>query len=180
MNKKYGVVFIPRARSGDFISLAGNNKVNAVSYCLGEASAPHVTICQFFYDSERISDLWVMLSNQLEQVQMTITFKTYSNVTFGRDLYWISLLPEERGELERLFSIISTYVKPTRTDLYDPHLTLFNYRKSRDFSPELVDGLSISDTFDLVVGEFDEVGQLVQVLTQNPMEHPDLPESKLT
>jgi 2'-5' RNA ligase len=167
MNKKYGVVFIPRAKSGDFISLADNNKSSVVSYCLGEGSAPHVTICQFFYDAERIYDLWEMLSNQLEQLQMTLTFKTYSNVTFGGDIHWVSLLPEEGKELKNLFSIISAYVKPIRSDQYDPHLTLFNYKSLAKDALGLVENINISDEFDLILGEFDEVGQLVRILRKD-------------
>lgn len=172
MKKKYGIALIPKVKIKKFISLACNKATNAVDYCVGDGSFPHVTICQFYYELKNISALWVALCNQLDEFQINLTFKKYSHITFGGDIHWVSLIPEEGNELKNLFSIISTYVKPIRSDQYDPHLTLFNYKSCEKDALDLVESINISDKFDLILGEFDEVGQLVRILRKDPIARP--------
>lgn len=164
--KIYNIAYVPRSTQDLFIKLASSADVTKEGYCLAEDSYPHITICQFNFNSkDDLNLLWEDVCYSIEHLSIQLTFQIVSDITFNDKLYWISLLPMQVDELHRAYEIISKKVEQKRKDKYDPHLTLFNYLK-KDMKKVLnpVDIFPIKDDFDLILGESDEIGQLKNII----------------
>jgi len=160
--KKYNLAFIPKYRINTFISLVSEEGPDTNGYCISHHSIPHITICHFFFDSLLIENVWREILNQIDQTSLRISFSSYSTITFDKNTYWLSLMPNEYEYLKELFKIVSNLIDPIRKDLYDPHLTLFNYaeKDSETTRKMMHKNIFIEDEFNLVLGDCDEIGQL--------------------
>lgn len=164
--KKYNIAFVPKTKSNQINELASNYSNIKHNYCIEENSLPHVTVCQFYLDSEDLSDVWKSVCSKLDLTSIKLTFNSISHITFGSNTYWVSLMPNERELLFSIYGTVSSLVSSIRKDEYDPHMTLFNYKK--ECKDENIDqelrSIVIEDNFDLVVGESDQNGQLVSIV----------------
>jgi 2'-5' RNA ligase len=169
--KKYNIAFIPKSKADEFISLSKLKEKKELTYMLGEGSLPHVTVCQFYLEEDNLEETWREICTNSSYETISLTFKKYSHITFGNDIYWLSLIPEESEELNEIFDYVLKTVTPIRKDKYDPHLTLFNYLKKENPS-ELVENfivhqdINIADEFELIIGECDKVGQLTSIVSR--------------
>ncbi|MBA3537168.1 MAG: hypothetical protein H0T84_11260 [Tatlockia sp.] len=135
------------------------------NYCIGEASLPHITVCQFTVLESLRNEIWENVCHSISDRKITLKLNKFSNITFDGLLYWLSLLPEHNCQLQINFRIISRFVKSLRKDDYDPHLTLFNYYPDKlDISEILKQQIEFVGEFELIIGESDESGQLNNII----------------
>lgn len=167
--KKYNIAFIPKKISKDVINLVQTEDVVSKEYLIGENSIPHVTVCQFYLDEDKLNDVVGSIeANVISSIELR--FKKYSHITFNDRDYWISLLPDYNEELMEVYQTIINYVKPIREDVYDPHLTLFNYNPEESSIAKkkcielLETGIDIKDEFYLAVCDCDEYGQISKII----------------
>ena len=167
--KKYNIALIPKFRVDAFVSLVIKKRSYANGYCIGTNSIPHVTICQFLFDSVFVKNIWYDICSWMNVTTINLSFSRYSNITFDKKIYWISLIPDNLDILRELFQVISEYVTSIREDQYDPHLTLLNYPKMNSpfIQTILNKDVFVEDQFELVLGCCDQLGQLEKILFFN-------------
>jgi len=161
--KKYIIAFVPQKNFNKYNKLS-KKKINIHNYQLGIYSIPHVTIAQFYLEKSRVKDIWLDVCSQIPQKHISLSFKKTSNVSFDGEVFWFSLIPEQITPLKEIHTIVSQIVRSIRTDEYDPHLTLFNYILTNLESKLVQSDIFMRDTFELVLGICDEVGQLRKIL----------------
>ncbi len=161
--KKYIIAFVPKKNFNKYNKLS-KIKINIHNYQLGIYSIPHVTIAQFYLEKFIVKDTWLEICSQIPQKFISLSFKKTSNISFDGEIFWFSLIPEQITLLKEIYTIISQIVEPIRTDDYDPHLTLFNYSSTNLDSKLFKSEIFMRDTFELVLGICDEVGQLRKIL----------------
>ncbi len=162
---RFNIAYVPKQHSEKFVNLANIYKTKIHNYCLGKNSLPHVTISQFIADESQISEIWRTVCSSINDHNISLVFNKFSNISFDRTIFWLSLLPESNEKLIETFDVVLNIVKPTRNDKYDPHLTLFNYLSDKlDVSSSIESRINIEEEFELVLGESDEVGQLKDII----------------
>lgn len=186
MNNRYNIALIPLNKSTQLTAIAESLSFIADKYLLGKESLPHITLCQFTAASSDLPLIWNTVLDNLGQKSISLTLKEFSCITVANES-WVSLLPNNRDDLNEMHTKISSFIKnPIKKiyDYYDPHLTLINttkiaYQKSvallfSQFQP-------ISDTFLLSIGISDQIGQFKKILySHNPEKIKTLtPRSKL-
>lgn len=128
---RFNIAYLPKHQLEKFIRLADSNKTKKHNYCLGKNSLPHVTVTQFIADENELEEIWTNVCSSINEHNISLTFKKFSNISFDGTVSWLSLLPEPNEKLMDTFKIASKIVKPIRMDEYDPHLTLFNYQSDK-------------------------------------------------
>lgn len=162
---KYNLAFIPKFKSKEFISLTEQYTDFHHNYILGKNSIPHVTVCQFYWEKEHLERLYDTVHAISLDYNLELAFKTWSHISFDGVIYWLSLLPEKPEKLHRIFNKVTQFIKPIRSDAYDPHLTLFNYSVSDNDLMQLSDTqFNVQDEFQLVIGHCDDIGQLTKII----------------
>ena len=144
----------------------------AVGYLLGPSSLPHVTVCQFMAEPETLPILIERLGIYKEKnPPLELTGLRFSDKRGDPTLWGVSLSVARTSGLMTLqrfvVSLLDDYgLKPLNgiEDLYTPHLTLARVKhlSLNGFSKDLFK----QDRFELVLGESDQQGQLIQVLTR--------------
>lgn len=158
--KKYNIAYVPKSKPEDFIKLVKDIK-NVENYCIAADSIPHITVCQFYYNPNKIESLWQEICSELLEPTLFLSFRRYSIVSFDNTIFWNAILPDQVEKLKDIFDIISKKVECIRKDDYDPHLTLFNYKNNDIVNKKEI---CIEDTFELILGESDEIGQLKTII----------------
>jgi len=177
--QKYNIALIPSRNPEQFIQHAEELLQNAPSdkYRLGIGSIPHVSLCHFEIESNKIEDIWSMVS-ALELPEIQLSFgekrsKSYTGHPKWGGVCWVSLIP---AHIERLTEIHLEIAKIIKIPLnaafseYDPHLTLFNSHAEELYAhlnnlPQVVPPLE--EEFNVALGLIDEVGQLTEILFCN-------------
>lgn len=162
MFKKYNIAFVPE-NLNQFCELA-QFYPEPYNYYLGKNSIPHITITQFFHSPENIIDIWKKISNTVNQKKIQLIFSEFSNISFDNEIFWFSLIPNQRDFLKEIHKVIFEVTGSIRNDEYDPHLTLFNYLVNARNLPAQVynKDIMIQDNFNLVLGECDSIGQIIK------------------
>lgn len=164
--KRLNIAFIPKKKREEFVILAQQYQL-IHSYCLGKNSIPHVTLCHFYLNENKVPDFWKEVCSKIDIPKIKLTFNKISNISFDGLVYWVSLIPEQNSYLEDIHHMISREVESLRKDKYDPHLTLFNYLKFEsepDFQGLLISNFLFEDEFYLAIGESDNFGQLIRII----------------
>lgn len=160
--KRFNIAYIPKYNSKNFVNLSEKFDPKCYSYQLGENSLPHITICQFMADEDKISQIWSEVCSKISNNSIHLAFSSFSNVSFDKEIFWISIIPAPIQPLVETFHIVSKIVKPIRNDTFDPHLTLFNYLPGIiNITSE--ENLNIDEEFELILGESDDIGQLKNI-----------------
>ncbi|QDQ40156.1 hypothetical protein E3226_006935 [Legionella geestiana] len=163
---RYNVALIPKNMGGKITSMINCRRECLAGYCLGINSLPHITVSQFYSEPTDIESVWQKICEKVENKTLYFTFNKWSNISFDGKINWLSIIPNETLEVHALFEKIKPIASPIRQDKYDPHLTLFNYIKDALKIESVIDSndLGFGDEFELVLGESDEIGQLVSVI----------------
>ncbi len=179
MLQKYNIAFIPSSNLEQFIQYAKELSQAASSdkYLLGAESIPHVSLCHFEIASNKIEEVWGMVS-ALELPQLHLTFrekrsKSHTNHLKWGDICWVSLIPDHIERLTEIhFEIAKIIKKPLNTAFskYDPHLTLFN--SHAEASCALLNHVPqvdppLEEKFNVALGLIDDVGQVTKILFYN-------------
>ncbi|HVY53158.1 MAG TPA: 2'-5' RNA ligase family protein [Gammaproteobacteria bacterium] len=165
---QYNIALIPTKKTTYFIELSSYFYEFAHTYQLGEHSFPHVTLCHFEATDDSTSELWEEVSKiNIKPILLRFThlrYKIYGDAKHGSsDLYWVSLIPEQKTLLMELHLQIAQIIqKPLNLafDQYDPHLTLCNSLQK----PNILWNNQIDDEFVLALGKSDTVGQLIKII----------------
>lgn len=163
--KRFNIAYIPKYNSKEFIKLSRSFNPKSYNYNLGENSLPHITICQFLADVSEIGQIWNDVGFKIREYKITLSFNSFSNISFDDKLFWLSIIPEPNQQLIDTFNIVSTIVNPIKKDTFDPHLTLFNYFPEKlilNFPVERE--ISMEEEFELILGESDCSGQLKNII----------------
>lgn len=165
MLKKYNIALVPTTENDSVIKCAQYFSKISDRYQLGENSHPHVTLCQFHADEKEIDELWTQVCELIPEQQIYLEFKEFSCITFDNNIFWVSLMPDQRDILNEMHQIVANAIKSPINKSYDPHMTLINTKDSeyikmaialeKTYSP-------ISDNFVLAIGECDSIGQLTK------------------
>jgi len=171
----YNIALIPQTKSHEFIQLANTFSFLANNYLLGPRSLPHVTLCQFYAETNEIDILWQKVCAALLPSPIELLFTEWSFVTIN-SLFWVSLLPSTRdfrGQVPLMSTLIKQMIKQSAhkwhltPSSYDPHLTLLN-TKQKDYKNTVTslqtNPIHIIDTFQVCLGRSDEVGQLIEIV----------------
>lgn len=179
MLQKYNIAFIPSRNPEQFIQYAEELSQAAPSdkYLLGVGSMPHVSLCHFEIESNKIEDIWGMVS-ALELPELHLTFeekrsKSYAGHPKWGGVCWVSLIPDYMDRLNEIHLEIAKIIKtPLNAAFseYDPHMTLFNSHAEKscallNYAPRLE--LPLEEEFGVALGLIDDVGQLTEILFCN-------------
>jgi 2'-5' RNA ligase len=164
---KYNLALIPMTKADKVIELSRKFLTIADKYLLGKKSLPHVTLYQFEAEKEDIKAVWKHVCDVWEKKSIALEFKEFSCITFDENIYWISLLPDNRDTLYKMHNIIANIIKQPGRKKIDPHMTLINTKNTT--YKKKVDELSglytpIIDIFTLALGKSDDVGQFTKVI----------------
>ncbi len=135
MLQKYNIAFIPSKNKKQFIHYAEalSQDIPSDKYRLGETSIPHVSLCHFEIESNKIVEIWNKI-RALELPDIHLLFgekrsKSYLGHPKWGEVCWVSLIPDHLKDLLKIHlevaQIIKTPLNAAFSD-YDPHLTLFN------------------------------------------------------
>jgi hypothetical protein len=174
--KRYNLAFIPTGNADQFIHYAAqlSQVAPADKYILGGASIPHVSLCHFAIDSQKIESVWEAVK-ELGLPKLHLIFKNRrskiypTHPTWG-GICWISLIPDHIDKLTEIHLKVAAIIKaPLNAAFseYDPHMTLFNSHAEKpctqlNFQPQ-VDS-TLEDEFMVALGLIDNVGQITKVL----------------
>ncbi|OGV41310.1 MAG: hypothetical protein A3F46_03975 [Legionellales bacterium RIFCSPHIGHO2_12_FULL_42_9] len=172
---KFNIALVPIETHRDqFINYATDlSSIKAAEYLLGEGSIPHVSLCQFeAEETEIINVVQKMKALSLLPIQLTFSTqrcKTYPTHPLWGKWSWISLISDQLDQLKSLHLQVAQIVKPINAsfDDYDPHMTLFNscnkeQSSKLNQSPQLK--AALTGEFEIILGELDDVGQVVTIL----------------
>lgn len=168
MSKKYNLALIPIFKNDEVVTLSKKFSDIADKYLLGEKSLPHVTLYQFQAEENEINPIWEQVCGVWEKKPIDLAFNQFSCITFGSDIFWISLLPDNCEILNTMHGLIADILKlPIKKSFY-PHMTLIN-TKDKEYEKKVAK-LSgsykpIADSFILSLGTADDIGQLTEVIT---------------
>jgi len=167
MIKKYNIAFIPISYSNTIINLAKNFAHIADKYLLGEHSLPHVTLYQFTWDGNEISNIWEKITSVFNETHIELTFDEFSCITFDHETYWASLMPNNRDILINLHHLIANILKMPIINTYDPHMTLMS-TKNKEYENDVeklkAQYVPVTDVFVMSLGECDDIGQFKNFL----------------
>ena len=166
---KYNFALTPLHHRQKIIHYAQQLSHLTDQYILGEHSLPHVTLYQCHFDESEIKYRWQNVCQTLEQKLIELSFANVSCTTSNQEVYWISLMPDQRNILTNMHQTIAAVLNlPVKED-YDPHMTLLNTKDPRSLSISEAFKQTYSpiiDTFVLSLGNSDEIGQYTQVIYQ--------------
>lgn len=169
MKKKYNLALIPGSKSDDIIALSQQFSAIADQYFLSDQSLPHITLYQFYVNEAEIVPIWNHVCSVWSEPPLSITLSKFSCITFGNDIFWISLLPNDCKILHKYHSQMAVILQLPIKKTFDPHLTLIN-TKNKAYKKEaalIIDTYkTIADKFILCLGESDDIGQLTRVVYQ--------------
>lgn len=167
MIKKYNIAFIPVSCGAIIIKLAKHFSPIADQYLLGDCSLPHVTLYQFTMDDSEIDNIWERLVSSFNETHIKLTFDEFSCITFDHEIYWTSLMPNNRDVLIKMHHLVANILKMPINITYDPHMTLLN-TKNKEYESEVKklkdQYIPVIDIFTLALGERDAAGQLIKIL----------------
>lgn len=165
--KKYIIAYTPCQNYDTFLGLTYGKISCSEGYCIGENSIPHITLSQFYAEPEALTDIWNSVTRETNHHVIEVNFNEYSYLTFDGRVYWLSLLPSQTEELFEMHNTVSQYVDSIRKDIYDPHLTLFNFLEHSFLTKRetLESDVSIREKFVLSLGECDSFGQLTKIIS---------------
>jgi 2'-5' RNA ligase len=166
---KYNLALTPISHGDEVVKCANQFSSMANTYLLGENSLPHVTLYQFEASERLIEDIWKRVNESWKKDLIELKFEEFSCISFDNEIFWTSLLPNNRENLFKMHALIAELLgKPIKSN-FDPHMTLFNTKNS-DYKNdvELIKSTykPISDTFVLSLGHSDDVGQLSKIICQ--------------
>jgi 2'-5' RNA ligase len=147
--------------SSEFASLHDN-------YLLGQASYPHVTICQFYAEENQVQGLWEKAVGFFNEKSLYLSFKQATTFVINERL-WVQLIPEPHARLQQLHNALAELIKEPlglAREKYSPHLTLANIKKElQEKACAQVAALrvSLADEFVLALGHCDANGQFTEV-----------------
>lgn len=164
---KYNLALTPLSKNNEIINCASLFSHLADTYLLGQNSLPHVTLYQFEAEEEIIGRIWQHILDVWCDKPIQLEFKKFGNVTFDNSLFWISLIPNQGGELHKMHKLIAELLDKPIKNNFDPHMTLLNtknknYEKNIDMLKKSY--IPISDKFVLSLGSRDDAGQLTQII----------------
>lgn len=166
MKSKFNIVLIPITQTPRIVQTAEKISYLADEYLLGKTSFPHVTLYQFWRNGAEIPAIWDKISQLIAYVDLR--FETASYVTFDEEIFWISLMPDQRELLTQLHAEVAAIIDKPIKNTFDPHMTLVNTRnKTCDVAHILQDYEVISDRFVLAIGSCDKVGQVTRIIHRN-------------
>lgn len=164
---KYNIALVPSEKSQEIIELARLFSSISDSYLLGPSSLPHVTLYQFSADAETLDRYISKIKASNIGRSLALRFDEFSCISFDRQIYWASLMPDKVAELNEMHECVADLIGQPVKPNYDPHMTLMNTRQ-RDYESlvELVKcGYQpISDECILTIGESDAVGQYLRLI----------------
>lgn len=167
MAEKYNLALMPQTKSDEFVCYAQKFSHIADKYLLGVNSLPHITLYQFEAGEKDITAIWVRVCQEWKEKSIDLEFNNFSCITFDNDVYWVSILPNNRDILLKMHIQIASIISLPIKNTFDPHLTLIN-SKNKDYEKE-VTKLSafyspIIDKFTLTLGRSDNIGQLTEIV----------------
>jgi hypothetical protein len=179
MLQKYNIVFTPDQNLKQFIQYAEklSQDIPPDKYLLGVNSIPHVSLCQFELESDRIEDVWGKVI-ALKPPALRMTFaerrsKSYPGHPKWGGVCWVSLMPDHIDQLTKIHLEIANIIKkPLNAAFseYDPHLTLFNSlaEESCAFLNRMpkVDP-PLAEDFNVALGLIDDLGQVTEILVKS-------------
>lgn len=181
--QRYNIAFVPSREPQQFIQYAEELSQAAPSdkYRLGVGSIPHVSLCHFEIEDNKIEDIWDMV-DALGLPMLHLTFeekrsKLYTGHPKWGGVCWISLIPDHIVQLTEIHLEITKIIKnPLNAAFsdYDPHLTLFNSHAETacvhfNQAPQVTP--SLEDMFSIALGLIDDVGQITKILFCNHKPH---------
>lgn len=140
----YNVALYPQddAFKQECVKLARTNlSQRADSYLLGEGAYPHITLCQFQCQEERLSDIWKKVSKLLEK-PIEISFRHIYISPDRKDpaLVWVGLAVKPTPQLIQLQKDVFDSLhqidinSTTKTNDYFPHITWARCKSKPPFS----------------------------------------------
>jgi hypothetical protein len=177
--QRYNIAFIPSRNPQQFIQYAEELSQAAPSdkYRLGVESIPHVSICHFEFEGNKIEEIWNTVS-ALDFPELHLTFekkrsKLYTAHPKWGGVYWVSLIPNHIVQLTEIHLEITKIIKePLNAAFsdYDPHLTLFNSHAETacvhfNHAPQV--NPPLEDAFNIALGLIDDAGQITEILFCN-------------
>lgn len=167
--QKYNLALIPEQKSEEVIQFAERFAGLQHQYLLGKNSLPHVTLYQFYCKENEIENISKEVAKRWHEPPIYLAFHGFSCLTFHNEVYWVSLMPNERDKLHKMHALIADIIKHPIKDNFDPHMTLLNCAsKNEDAKIQTIfkSYQLIKDSFVLVLGKSDKVGQLTEILHQ--------------
>lgn len=166
MKKKYNLALIPQTISDKVIACAQPLGDIKDTYILGKNSLPHVTLYHFWWEEDEIESLWKNVCKIWHEKAIHLQFDQFSFLTFYKNIYWISLLPNKMDELHKMHKLIADVIQQPIKEHFDPHMTLLNTKISNEQEVERVSKnySPLADNFILALGACDEVGQLTELI----------------
>lgn len=170
MQQKFNLALIPMIKEKEIIQIAQNFSSMASHYLLGRQALPHVTLYQFRKEATEIKALWHHVCQCWQQPALTLTFDTFSYVTFDQKTYWISLMPNQRETLYHMHALIAELLQLPIKPTFDPHMTLLNTKNQH--AQINIDKIAstyqpIQDQFILALGRSGGMGQLQEIIYRN-------------
>src|SRR6185312_16173512 len=107
MRKKYNLALIPVSKSNEVLVFATQLLHLADNYLLGEESLPHVTLYQFHAEENDIHSIWEKANQGWQYQPLNLVFNEFSCITFDNQIYWVSLLPDNRDILHKMHGYIA-------------------------------------------------------------------------
>jgi hypothetical protein len=142
---------------------------NAEGYLLGPHSDPHITLCQFYTDDERLAFIQDEITALKSKVQPLFTGFSFIQDRQDASFWWAELAVVRAPDLMLLHNKIVFNLKQKNIpcindsgDLYRPHLTLA--RVKTPHLSHLNADLLQDRPFRLAIGYGDEIGQFIDVI----------------
>lgn len=118
-----------------------------------------------FSDENETGQIWNDVCSKAGESGTTLVFNCFSNISFDKKLFWLSIIPDFNQKIIDTFDIVSNVVTSVRHDAFDPHLTLFNYFSDEfNIYPAIDKNIHIEEEFELILGESDKAGQLKNII----------------
>lgn len=167
MIKKYNFALIPISKNAEISLLANKfSYLMAANYLTGASSLPHVTLYQFHAEENDIHFMWEKVIQKWQYAPLNLIFNKLSCITYDKQTYWISLIPNHLDVLNKMHAYIAHVLSLPIKKSFDPHMTLLNTKNQKceiDVA-EFTSYEPLSDTFMLSLGLSDEVGQLKEII----------------
>jgi 2'-5' RNA ligase len=167
MKNRYNIALLPISKGDEFVNFAKNLYGIAGEYKLGDASYPHVTLCQFTAEESEVEAIWKKVCESPIEQSIELTLKDFSCITIDNS-NWVSLLPDNLDELMKMHCAVANLIESRVGrcfEKYDAHMTLINttQKNYKDMVLSLP-YVPIQDVFILSLGRSDEIGQFKKVI----------------
>lgn len=124
--QRFNIALLPANKEfiAENIRLAQENFADqADQYLLGENAWPHITLCQFDSEQEKVSDIWTAVKHLLVE-PISINLGPFY-ISLDEDIYWVGLATLRTHELFSLQLAVNEVLNGFGIKSRTPHSTYF-------------------------------------------------------